>query len=402
MKQTKEMNGRPVKAPRRFRLRALIITGASTMVGTLMLVFLAAWLIIGPEGLTLVEGLGLINTRFVGPYEKSEVVDQAMSGMIAALGDRWSYYLDPESYQATQERRRNEYVGMGITITYEREEGLLILEVQPDSPAAAAGLAEGEIITAAGGQSLAGEARYEGTELIGGEAGTVISLTVLGTDGQERTVEVTLATIEEDPVSYTLLEDGTGYIKVENFYLRSAEQVEAAVNDLQAQGATALVFDMRNNGGGYLDELTAMLDYLLPEGPIFRIRDRAGNEQVTESDESCVDLPMATLVNQDTYSAAEIFSAELQEKVGAYIVGVETSGKGYSQKTYPLFNGGAIGISTNTYYTGEGTSLIGTGVSLDREVALSEEDAALLLAGQLPYDQDEQLQAALELLHQGG
>lgn len=401
MKQAKERTSTPAGAPRRFRLRALIITGASTLVGTLALVFLLAWLAIGPEGLTLVEGLALINTRFVGPYETSDVVDGAMAGMISALGDRWSYYLDPESYQATQERRRNEYVGMGITVTYEREEGLLIMEVRPDSPAAAAGLAEGEIITAVDGQSLAGKARYERDDLIGGEAGTVLSLTVLGTDGQERTVEVTLATIEEDPVSYTLLEDGTGYIKVDNFYLRSAEQVEAAVADLQAQGATALIFDMRNNGGGYLDELTAMLDYLLPEGPIFRIRDRAGNEQVTESDESCVDLPMATLVNQDTYSAAEIFSAELQEKVGAYIVGVETSGKGYSQQTYPLFNGGAIGISTNTYYTGEGTSLIGTGVTLDREVALSEEDAALLLAGQLPYDQDEQLQAALELLHQG-
>ena len=401
MKQTKEINGQPVKTPRRFRLRALMITGVSTLVGTLALVFLAAWLIIGPEGLTLVEGLALINTRFVGPYEESEVVDQAMSGMIAALGDRWSYYLDPESYQATQERRRNEYVGVGITITYEREEGLLILEVQPDSPAAAAGLAEGEVITAVAGQSLAGEARYEGASLISGEAGSTLSLTVLGTDGAERTVDVTLATIEEDPVSYTLLDSGVGYIQVENFYLRSAEQVEAAVADLQAQGATALVFDMRNNGGGYLDELTEMLDYLLPEGPIFRTRDRAGNEQVTESDADCVDLPMVTLVNQDTYSAAEIFAAELQEKVGAGIVGVETSGKGYSQQTYPLFNGGAIGISTNTYYTGEGTSLIGTGVTLDREVALSEEDAALLLAGQLPYDQDEQLQAALELLQQG-
>ena len=400
MKRASKTTDQPVTPPRAFRLRALIITGVSTLVGTLALVFLAAWLIIGPEGLALVEGLTLINTRFVGPYEEEQVVDGAMSGMISALGDRWSYYLDRESYQDTQERRRNEYVGMGITITYEREEGLLIIEVQPDSPAAAAGLSAGEILTGVNGQSLAGEARYEGADLLGGEAGTVLSLTVLGTDGTERTAEVTLATIEEDPVSYALLDSGVGYIQVENFYLRSADQVEAAVTDLQAQGATALVFDMRNNGGGYLDELTQMLDYLLPEGPIFRTRDRAGNEQVTESDESCVDLPMATLVNQDTYSAAEIFAAELQEKVGAYIVGVETSGKGYSQQTYPLFNGGAIGISTNTYYTGEGTSLIGTGVTLDREVALSEEDAARLLAGQLPYEEDGQLQAALELLGQ--
>ena len=164
------------------------------------------------------------------------------------------------------------------------------------------------------------------------------------------------------------------------------------------QGAVALVFDLRNNGGGYLRELTDMLDHLLPEGPIFRSQDRAGNETVTESDAACVEVPMAVLVNADTYSAAEFFAAELQEQGVGVIVGEATSGKGYSQQTFPVPGGGAMSISTAKYFTGEGVSLIGTGLTLDRELSLSEEDAALLAAGTLEHSEDEQLQAALELL----
>ena len=142
---------------------------------------------------------------------------------------------------------------------------------------------------------------------------------------------------------------------------------------------------MRDNGGGYLEQLTDMLDFLLPEGPIFISRDRAGHESVTESDAACVDLPMAVLVNENTYSAAEFFAAELQEREVAVIVGTPTSGKGYSQQTFPLPGGGAMSISTAAYFTGNGTSLIGTGLTLDREVELDGEG-------------DAQLEAALELL----
>ena len=107
-----------------------------------------------------------------------------------------------------------------------------------------------------------------------------------------------------------------GYVRAENFFAGSAQRVEEAVNDLQTQGAEALIFDMRGNGGGYLDELIPMLDFLLSEGPIFQTRSFAGVEKTYESDEAFVDLPMAVLVNADTYSAAEIFAAELQEEGG--------------------------------------------------------------------------------------
>lgn len=388
-----------LKERRSFRLRAILIAIAATFFGTIALLFLLGWLIIGPQGLTLLEGLAMIDLRFVGDYDRNTVLDSAMNGMIAGTGDRWSYYLNATAYEAQKLRRNNEYVGIGVMVSYEREEGLLITAVNAGGPAEKAGLRPGEIITAVDGTSLAGEARHGGSDLVRGEEGTQISLTLLEEDGSTRTAAVVRKAIEEDPVSWTLLPDGIGYIQVENFYLRSAEQVKEAAETLQSQGATALLFDMRNNGGGYLNELTAMLDTLLPEGPIFRSQSRTGNEQVVQSDSACIPLPMATLVNQDTYSAAELFAAELQEKIGAPIVGVPTSGKGYSQQTYPLFSGGAVSISTHKYFTGEGVSLIGTGLTLDREVPLSDQEAAALWAGTLPYDQDPQLQAALELLH---
>lgn len=375
---------------------AVVLTAILTFGGTV----LAAWVTIGPSGLTLLEGMSLVNTLFVGPYDEDKVLDATMTGMVDGLGDRWSYYLNPAAYQATNERRKNIYVGIGVTVSYENEDGLLILSVEPDGPAGKAGIQPGELILSADGTSLAGEGQSEGVTLIQGEAGTSVTLEIRSAAGETRTVAVKRSKVETNPVEYELLSDNVGYIKVKNFYDRSADGVKAAVDDLVGQGAVALVFDMRNNGGGYLKELTDMLDYLLPEGPIFRSRSRSGQETVTSSDAHCIDLPMATLVNRDTYSAAEFFGAELQEQGVGIIVGEETSGKGYSQQTFPLPGGGGLGISTGAYLTGKGTSLVGAGVKLDAELSLTEEEDALLYAGKLSRADDPQLQAALALLAQ--
>ena len=386
---------------RRFSLLHLTAAVVVTLLLTLAGVALAAWTVLGPGGLTLLEGLGLIRTSFVGEYEESDVIDNAMAGMIAGTGDRWSYYLSPESYQAEMEHRANAYVGIGVTVDYSREEGLSIVGVTAGGPAEEAGLQPGELITAVDGVSAAGEDREEAIDLIQGEEGTTVVLTVQDEAGTEREVTVERRNIESDPVSYEMLEGDVGYVQISNFFSRSADGLKAAVDDLQSRGARALVFDVRNNGGGYLDELTAMLDYLLDEGPILQTRSHTGAEEVVESDAACVDLPMAVLVNADTYSAAEIFAGELQERGVGVIVGVPTSGKGYSQQTFLLPNGGAVGLSTAAYFTGEGVSLIGTGLTLDREVALTEEQAAQLAAGTLEHGEDPQLQAALELLQEG-
>ena len=372
---------------KRLSLLQLVIALALTVVVTAAVLLAVLYALVGKGGLSLLEGLWLVNNRFVGEYDKTQTVDAALEGLVDGLGDRWSYYLTQEEYEAQNQRRTNRYVGVGVTVTYEREEGLLIQEVTAGGPAEEAGLQPGEIITAVDGTSLAGETRYEGADLIQGEEGTAVSLKILGTDGQTRTVEVTRASLDSDPVTAKMLEGQVGYVALANFYDHSAQRLEEEVTRLQEEGATALVFDMRNNGGGYLSELTDMLDFLLPEGPIFISRDKAGHEEITYSDAACVELPMAVLVNADTYSAAEFFAAELQEQGVAVIVGEPTSGKGYSQQTFPLAHGGAMAISTGAYFTGSGTSLIGTGLTLDKEVYLTGEG-------------DAQLEAALALLEE--
>ena len=372
---------------KRFSALHLIILLPVTMLLTAGVLLAVFYGIFGKEGLSLLEGLYLVNSRFVGEYDETQVVDSALSGMVDGLGDRWSYYLTEEEYEAQNQRRTNQYVGIGVTVNYESEDGLTIVEVTEGGPAEAAGLQSGEVITAVDGFSLAGEARYEGAERIQGEEGTTVTLEVLGTDGETRTVEVTRASLDSDPVTAKMLEGNVGYVALANFYDHSADRLKEEVTRLQEEGVEALVFDMRNNGGGYLSELTEMLDFLLPEGPIFISRDRAGNEEVTQSDAACVDLPMAVLVNANTYSAAEFFAAELQEQGVAVIVGEPTSGKGYSQQTFALPHGGAMAISTGAYFTGIVTSLIGTGLTLDREVYLTDEG-------------DAQLEAALDLLEQ--
>ena len=363
-------------------LLAVLITAAAVLGLTLLVLQLR----LTPAQRSLLDAMELVDTRFVGEYDENAVTDAALEGLVSGLGDRWSYYLTEEEYAAQNQRRTNQYVGIGVTITYEREDGLLIQEVTAGGPAEKAGLTAGEVITAADGTSLAGDARYDGAPLIQGEAGTTVSLEILGTDGTTRTVEVERASVETDPVVSKMLDGNVGYVRLLNFYDNSAARLEEAVTELQDQGAEALIFDMRDNGGGYLNQLTDMLDFLLPEGPIFITRDKAGHEETTYSDEACVDLPMVVLVNANTYSAAEFFAAELQEQGVARIVGEPTSGKGYSQQTFALPHGGAIAISTASYYTGSGTSLIGTGLTLDEEVYLTDQG-------------DAQLEAALELLN---
>ena len=383
---------------KRFSLRALIVTAVIAVLATVGVIAGAAWALLGPEGLGMMEAVVLINTQFVGEHDMEAATDQAMDALIEGLGDRWSYYMDAEDYVAQQESRSNSYVGIGVTVTYPEEGGLLIQSVAEGGPADQAGLTAGERITAVDGTELTGENQQTATDLIRGEAGTQVTLTVEAADGTAREVTVTRGTVEEHPAEGELLADGTGLVTIKNFNSRCADETMAVVEDLMAQGAERLVFDVRNNGGGYVDELTELLDYLLPEGDIFRSETKAGTKRVVTSDADCVDLPMAVLVNGSTYSAAELFAAQLQEMDRGVIVGEPTFGKGFSQQTFPLLYGGAINLSTARYYTGGGVCLIGTGLTLDREVALTEEQSAALSSGALAPEDDPQLQAAIALL----
>lgn len=350
-------------------------------------------LALGPSGIAMVQTYLLARFAFVEPDADLEgATDKALSAFVDGLGDRWSYYLPAQRHQETIERRANSYVGIGVTVdSVSREEGLLVQSVTRDGPADKAGVLAGDVITAVDGASIAGEGRETASDLIRGEEGTKVALTLLGEDGASRDVTCTRATLHNASAQGRLLDNKVGYVQLSNFYSGSADSFQAEVDALLEQGAESLLIDLRGDPGGYVSELEQILDYLLPEGPVFTHKPRWWFKSVYVSDENCVDLPMAVLVNQHSYSAAELLAAQLRESVDAPIVGERTSGKGYSQLTFPLANGGGAGLSTAAYCTGGGHSLIGEGIVPDVELSLPEGAA-------LGGEDDVQLKAALELL----
>lgn len=354
-------------------------------------------LALGPSGIAMVQTYLLARFAFVEPDADLEgATDKALSAFVDGLGDRWSYYLPAQRHQETIERRANSYVGIGVTVdSVSREEGLLVQSVTRDGPADKAGVLAGDVITAVDGVSIAGEGRETASDLIRGEEGTKVALTLLGEDGASRDVTCTRATLHNSSAQGRLLDNKVGYVQLSNFYSGSADSFQAEVDALLEQGAESLLIDLRGDPGGYVSELEQILDYLLPEGPVFTHKPRWWFKSVYVSDENCVDLPMAVLVNQHSYSAAELLAAQLRESVDAPIVGERTSGKGYSQLTFPLANGGGAGLSTAAYCTGSGHSLIGEGIVPDVELSLPEGAA-------LGGEDDVQLKAALELLVSDG
>ena len=340
----------------------------------------------------------LIENRFIEDADMEKVEDAAATAMIDSLGDRWSYYLSASDYATHKEQMENAYVGIGITISpAEDDQGFQILAVQKDSGAEAAGLLTGDIITGAEGQDVRGMTTAELRDIIRGKENTAVSLEVLRGDDTLQ-VQVTRKRILTEVVTYQMLDNSIGLIAISNFDARCADETIAAIEDLRGQGAQALIFDVRNNPGGYATELVKVLDYLLPEGDLFRTVDYAGHETVDKSDASYLDMPMAVVCNEDSYSAAEFFPAAIQEYGAGTIVGMPTCGKGYFQYTYELSDGSAVGLSAGKYFTPSGKSLIGTGIQPDVVVEVDDETRAKIAYGTLDAKDDPQIQAAVDIL----
>lgn len=349
------------------------------------------------------EIMGLVDQFFIGEDVDPETVNDAMAaGVISGLGDRWSYYVSAKDYQAYLENINNSYVGVGITISAKNDDagnllGYEINAVTSGSPAEEAGLEPGDLLVRAAGQSVAEISLEETKQLVKGEEGTTVELTILRNDA-EMVFAVERRALTVVPAEGRMLSGDVGYITIDNFDYGCAETVQMLIEDLRRQGAESLLFDVRNNPGGLKTELTNLLDYLLPEGTIFHTVNYAGQEDVITSDEGCVDMPMAVLVNGNSYSAAEYFACALQEYGVGVVVGEHTFGKGYYQVGMQLSDGSCINLSIGKYFTPNGESLIDVGVTPDVELELSEEQAVALARSQLGPEDDPQIQAALAAL----
>ncbi len=341
----------------------------------------------------------LIEERFIGEVDRVAIEDAAADAMVVALGDRWSYYIPASEYQSYLEQMNNAYVGVGITITpTEDGSGLEIVEIHKGGHAYELGIQVGDVVVAVEGQSCQGLTAAEARNLVRGEEGTPVEMTIRH-NGEDIVFSVLRRSLEMVVAEGRMLEDNIGLVTIFNFDARAATETIAAIEALREQGAEKLIFDVRNNPGGYASELVALLDYLLPEGELFHMEYYNGKENFDYSDKDYLDMPMAVLVNADSFSAAEFFAVALKEYDAAVVIGEKTSGKGYFQNTLELDDGSAVGLSVGKYYTPSGVSLEGVGITPDVEVSVDEDTYFKIAYNQLAPEEDPQILAAIEALN---
>lgn len=379
-------------------IKILLIVASHILVAALA-VSATLWLTM-PEKPSKLDTLqDLLAEKYIGEADQTAMEDAAANAMVEAMGDRWSYYIPASSYASHMEQKKNAYVGIGITITV-REDGIGfdVTRVEPGGPAQEAGVLPGDILTHAEGQPVAEMGTDGAANVIKGEEGTMVNVTFLRGD---QVLELTMErrTIQQAVAEWQMLPGNIGYIEINNFNTNCADQTIQAVEELTEQGAVALIFDVRNNPGGYVDELVKVLDHLLPEGVLFRSVNYLGQESTEESDADCVELPMAVMYNGNSYSAAEFFAAALEEYDWAITVGDPTSGKGRYQSTYQLGDGSAVNVSIGKYTTPNNVDLAEQGgLTPQVLVEVDDETAAMIYADALEPADDPQLQAAIKAL----
>ena len=327
----------------------------------------------------LAEVREVLDDNYIGDTDDAALTNAAAAALVSATGDRWSYYMTAEQYEAYQMYSNNEYTGIGVTLQAGGgTSGLQIVAVASQSPAEKAGLKAGEAILEVDGQAVADRSLEEVQAQIRAKVNQTLTLSVRAANGETRTVKVDCTVIHTEPVTYEMLPEQIGYVKIANFQSGAGAGAIKAVKQLLDDGAKSLIFDVRGNPGGRVNELVTILDYLLPEGDLFVSVDKSGKEDVTTSDNIALKVPMVVLVDASSYSAAEYFAAALQEYNWATIVGEATTGKGRSQTTIVLSDGSAVHLSTARYLTPNRVDLSEQGgVTPDVKAVAGAEDSEL-------------------------
>lgn len=346
----------------------------------------------------------VIRENYLGDLDDEELRHAVIRGYLSGIGDKYCQYMTSEEYDAYLEEFKGNAVGIGVNVIYDLVSSTIeIIDVVPDSPAEKSDIRVGDFIVAVNGTKVTDIGYYEAVDLIKGDKGTSVTITVLR-DGNEIDIVCVRDAVAVVTVKHRVYtKDNTiGIVRISSFNAETPNEFKAAIEDLKNKGCNKFVFDVRNNGGGELNSILTTLDYILPKGKIAYIRYASGAEISLDSKESFLDASVAVLVNEKTASAAELFAAALRDyakegKYDATLVGNKTYGKGVFQTMYLLPDGSAFKFTTGRYDPPCGVNYDGVGVIPDSIVDLSEE-AEKIGFYKLTDDNDNQLTVAAEAL----
>lgn len=330
--------------------------------------------------------------------DEEKLTNAALKGMASGTGDDYAYYYSAEEYAALQKQNEGNFVGIGILTSMDENGAVRIIDVYDNTPASEAGLTAGDQMIEINGVS------YEGLDLNGflgnviAEDGAENTIKVLR-DGEELTFTIVAREVHTPSVSYRMLTDTIGYIRVSTFHGTCVQETEDALKDLKEQGMTALVFDLRDNLGGSLYDALDIADFFLPKNHVITsLRSRSDEEEKFYTKTDGMDIPMVLLVNGYSASASELVAGALKDYDAAYLIGTTTFGKGIVQSYFGIpETNGMLKITTEAYYTPNGVCVHGTGIEPDQVVELSEEAQKYSIT-MLPFELDTQLQAAIGYL----
>lgn len=338
----------------------------------------------------------MLDTYYVEDYDKELAEELMYTGLVAGVGDPYTYYLSADSLAEQVEKNSGHFVGIGVEI-YAGDDGYIVVSsVTPGGPAEAAGILAEDKITEVDGESITGKTAADVSSLVKGEEGTDVTLTIFReSTGEVLEKTVTRQDIQVKTVSWSMMDDNIGYISITNFRENTYSQFKEALDTLEAEGMEKLVLDLRNNTGGLVKSAHEIGEELLPEGIMVYTMDKEGNREDTLCDDVYNDVPMVVLVNGNSASAAEILAGAIQDTGRGELIGTTTFGKGLVQRLFTLPDGSGLNVTIQKYYTPNGTSIHGVGITPDYEVELPEEYAQQT---NIPAEADTQLQKAVEVL----
>lgn len=345
------------------------------------------------------ELMGYINLYFYDEVDDEKLANGIYAGLMEGLDDKYTGYYTKEEYQDLQISAKQNYYGIGAMLSQDRDSmQVTITHVYEGSPAEAAGLKNGDVITLVEDLESVSMELSDLVTHIRGEEGTTVHLQVYR-EGEPDYLEfdVKRTNIDLPTVSHRMLDDRIGYIRIVEFGEPTVEQFEAAANELLEGGMRALVLDVRDNPGGMLTSVTEILDDFLPEGTLVYMQNKQGERQdYTSSAERMFDCPVAVLINGNSASASEILAGAVRDFEYGKLIGTKTYGKGVVQTIIGLEDGDAIKLTTAKYFTPKGENIHGTGIEPDIELDFEYQGDETQAYDAL---KDNQVQKAMEVLN---